>query len=127
MRFNVCPHLTIGDKDHFHTTTIILQPSHSAEVSTPLQALEDSDSVIGDYSCVGPSLCKHVLLRPLDYISQSKDTRVRFELKGRFDIEASVLEDRCGNSGRGTSVEEICVNTTRTKGRNLQARSAEHS
>ncbi len=69
MRFNVCPHLTIGDPYHFHKTTIILQPSHSAGVPTPLQATEDSDNVVGDYSCMGPSFCKHVLLRPLDYIT----------------------------------------------------------
>ena len=69
MRFNVCTHLTIGDEYHFHKTTIILQASHSAEVTTPLQAAKDSDNVVGDYSCVGPSLCKHALLRPFDYIS----------------------------------------------------------
>lgn len=69
MRSNVCPHLTIGDEYRFHKTTIILQASHSAEVPTPLQATEDSDNVVGDYTCMGSSLCKHALLRPLDYIS----------------------------------------------------------
>ena len=69
MRFNVCPHLTIRDEYRFHKTTIILQAPHSAEIPTPLQAAEDGDNVLGDYSCMGPSLCKHALLRPLDDIS----------------------------------------------------------
>ena len=119
MKFNMCPHLTVGDEDHFHGTTIILQPFHSAEVLGRLQAIEDRDNVGDDYSCMAPGFCDHVLLRPLDYISQRKDTRVGLELKGRFYTKTSVLEDRRSNGRRRIGFEEMGVNSARTKRRDL--------
>ena len=115
----MCPHLTVGDDDHLHGTTIVLQPPHSAEVLGLLQAVENGYNVGDDYSCMGPDFREHVLLRPLDYIAQSKDTGVGLELKGGFYIETGVLENRRGDGGRRAGFEEIGVNTARTKRRDL--------
>ena len=119
MRFNVHSHLTVGDENHLHRTTIILQPFHRAEALGASQAIEDRDNVGDDYSCMGRSFREHVLLRPLDYISQSKDTGVGLELKGRFHMKASILENRRGNGWRRTAFQEIGMNPTRTKRRDL--------
>jgi hypothetical protein len=123
-RFNIYPYLAVGDNDHLHKTTIILQPSHSAEVlGSPLQAVENRDDVGDDYICMWSSFGQHMLLWPLDYISTSKDTRVGLELKGGIYIEVSVLENRCSNGRGGSGCEEIGVNTSRAKGRDLEATS----
>lgn len=126
MRCNVCPYLTVGDADRLHKSTIILQLFHSAEILASLQAIEDGNNIGSDYACMGPSLCEHVLLRPLDYISQSKDAGVGLELKGGSYVEPGVLENRCSNGRRGSMFEEISVNATRTKGRDLQTRFRGH-